>query len=195
MDTLKQNNLRLIGSGGEITENEVPKIIYKNLGVQLKMNRHIDAAYLKDHITNTKRLYHPMWVAKLLVIADRKPFPPRKKPNMVFVDAVSGYRGLFPSVPPMKEAEAGSGEIVPVQLTKQQVEETYIIDIQQKQINRSYVLKKPRYELKDLFLTYLPLWKVSVDSSYLTKEFVINANTGESEEYMSKLWKSGEWRL
>ncbi|MBP2004845.1 hypothetical protein [Halobacillus andaensis] len=159
------------------------------------MNRSIDADYIKNHITSTKRVYHPMWVAKLLVIADRKPFPPRKKPNMVFVDAVSGYRGLFPTVPPMNDREVENGEVVPAQLTKQQVEETYILDIQQNQINRSYVLKKPSYQLEELFLTYLPLWNVHVDSSYLTKEFIINANTGESEEYMSQLWGSGKWRL
>ncbi|MFG6146897.1 hypothetical protein [Halobacillus sp. B23F22_1] len=195
METVKQKNLRLIGTGGGIAESELPNVIYKNLGIQMKMNRSISADYIKNHIARTKRVYHPMWVAKLLVIADRKPFPPRKKPNMVFVDAVSGYRGLFPTVPAMNEGEVETGEVVPAQLTKQQVKETYIQDIQQNQINRSYVLKKPRYQLEELFLTYLPLWKVQVDSDYLTKEFFINANTGESEEYMSKLWRSVEWRL
>ncbi|MFC7321656.1 hypothetical protein [Halobacillus campisalis] len=195
METLKNKSLRLIGTGGGITEADLPKTIYKNVGVQQKMNRSIDADYIKKHMTSVKRVYHPMWIAKLLVIADRKPFPPRKKPNMAFVDAVSGYRGLFSSVPPMNEIEVESGEVVPAQLTKQQVEDIYVVDVQQKQINRSYVLKKPRYHLEDLFLTYLPLWKVSVDSGYLTKEFFINANTGDSEEYMSKLWGGAEWRL
>ncbi len=195
MEPLKQTTLRLIGTGKGIQEEDLPKSIYKMLGVQAKMNRTIDTHYIKQHIKEAKRFYHPLWVAKLLVIADRKPFPPRKKPNMVFVDAVSGYRGLFPSIPPMNETQVERAEAATPQITKQQVEQKYIIDVQQNQINRSYVLKKPRYHLEDVFLTYLPLWEVEVDSDYLSKTFVINANTGDSEEYMSGLWGSGELLL
>ncbi|MCP3027144.1 hypothetical protein [Halobacillus sp. A5] len=195
METLKNKNLRLIGTGGGINEEDLPHIIYKSLGVQGKVNRNIDTAYIKRHITYAKRLYHPMWTAKLLVIADRKPFPPRKKPNMVFIDAVSGYRGLFSSIPVMNEITLEHGEAAMAQITKQQAKDTYIPDIQQNQINRSYVLKKPRYQLEELFLAYLPLWKVEVDSRILKERFIINANTGESEEYLSKLWRSGKWLL
>ncbi|WP_143414431.1 hypothetical protein [Halobacillus massiliensis] len=195
MNQVSSKTLQLIGTGEGVKKEELSGLIYRSLGVQVKLNKRLTKDYLKDHITEQQMFYHPLWVGKLLVIADRKPFPPRKKPNMVFIDAVSGYRGLFPSVPPLKGAEASAAQTVGAEITKQEAEEKYIIDIQEKQINRSYVLKKPRYELRELFLTYLPLWKIRVDSSYLTKEFVINGNTGESEEFMSKLWKSREWRL
>ena len=47
-----------------------------------------------------------------------------------------------------------------------------------------YMMKKPSYEMKEVTLNYLPIWKVTIQSELLNKEMAINANTGEVEEYL-----------
>lgn len=178
-----------------VSEKELPTHIYKSLQPPLKWNRQLNEAAVEKGIVKKEKIYHPMWIVKMLVIADRKPFPPRIKPNMAFIDAVSGYRGLFPNVPPITGAEVPTTELEKAVITKQELLEKYVTNVQEKQINRSYVLKKPRYELKETEMVYLPLWKVEVDTDFLTKTFIINGNTGESEDLLMKLWKSNEWKL
>ncbi|MBN8235594.1 hypothetical protein JF544_10070 [Halobacillus kuroshimensis] len=150
---------------------------------------------IEQGITKLEKMYHPMWIVKMLVIADRKPFPSKVKPNMAFIDGRSGYRGLFPNVPPITQKEVLDSKVRSADITKQDVLNKYVTDIQEKQINRNYVLKKPRYDIKEIEVVYLPLWKVEVDSPYLTKTFVINGNTGESEDLLFELWSKNEWRL
>jgi hypothetical protein len=55
------------------------------------------------------------------------------------------------------------------------------------------LLKKPKHQIVELCLLYLPLWKVNVQSNQLQEIIYINANTGESEDYMSKQWKTEKW--
>lgn len=128
---------------------------------------------------------------KTLVIADRKPFPPKKTPNMIFIDAVSGYRGLLSTVPETSDAVIIERKLVHPNIIRKDVL-PYIQDVQTSQINRSYILKRPKHELVDYFLIYLPLWKGKIVSQHLNEGFVINANTGESEKHMAKLWKSNK---
>lgn len=78
-----------------------------------------------------------MWVAKMLVIAERKPFPPRVTPNMGFVDAVSGYRGLFTSVPPFQSVNSDGLVARPILQSEDQLQ-PYIQDLQS-QINKKNI--------------------------------------------------------
>ncbi|ARI77885.1 hypothetical protein [Halobacillus mangrovi] len=187
-------NVSILGEES-IMEKDLPEHMYKNLKPSLKWNRQLNEETLKQGITKKEKIYHPMWIVKMLIIADRKPFPPKIKPNMAFIDAVSGYRGLFPNVPPITPTEVSDSKVRRAEITKQELLSKYIVDVQDKQINRNYILKKPRYEIKAIDLVYLPLWKVDVDTNFLTKTFIINGNTGESEELLLKLWNSTEWRL
>ncbi|MCA0984265.1 hypothetical protein LCL89_09430 [Halobacillus yeomjeoni] len=187
-------NVNILGEE-TVTEQELPEYMYKNLKPSLKMNRNVTKETLENGIVKKEKLYHPMWIVKMLIIADRKPFPPKVKPNMAFIDAVSGYRGLFPNVPPINEKEVSESKVKKARITKQDLLSKYVVNIQEKQINRNYILKKPRYEIKETSIVYLPLWEVEVDTKYLTKTFVINGNTGESENLLYDLWQSGEWML
>ncbi|SFF57348.1 hypothetical protein SAMN05216353_10256 [Halobacillus alkaliphilus] len=178
-----------------LPEEDLAKHMYRSLKPSLKWNRQLNEESLNRGIVKKEKVYHPMWTVKLLVIADRKPFPPKKKPNMAFVDALSGYRGLFTSVPPITAREVSQANVQRADITKQELLDKYVIDVQDKQINRSYILKKPRYEIKEAELVYLPLWRVEVDTDFLSKTFVINGNTGEPEDLLYKLRETGEWKL
>lgn len=187
-------NVSLLGEGSML-EDELPKYIYKSLNPPLKWNRRLNEEVIEQGIVKKDKIYHPMWIVKMLIIADRKPFPPRIKPNMVFVDAISGYRGLFPNVPSVFQKEVSSSKLTKAMITKEELLEKYVKNIQEKQINRNYVLKKPKYDIKQTEMVYLPLWRVEVETDFLTKTFVINGNTGEAEDLLMKLWETNEWKL
>lgn len=139
-----------------------------------------------------KLIHHPFWMVKSLIVAARPPFPPRKIPRMIFIDAVSGYRGIFSHVPPVTEEEAAYDTVVEPFLESEADIAAYIRDVQERQINRQYMLKKPEHEVIDRTLVYLPIYKVRVESDEIDDVFYINANTGESENFLSGRWRNGE---
>jgi hypothetical protein len=185
-------SITLIGDKPPFSQNELYKYVYKAAGIKARLNRTIDENYLQQHVKRCELVYHPFWLAKTLVIADRPPFPPRKQPNMIFVDAVSGYRGVFSRVPPIRNQQLDQSRLVQMRISDKADAERYVKNVQEKQINRSYILKKPRHEIRDISLTYLPLWKVAVRSGLINETFYINGNTGESEKFMAERWQSGK---
>ncbi|MEC5424795.1 hypothetical protein QGM71_15015 [Virgibacillus sp. C22-A2] len=190
---LIREDIVLLGSNTLIQEENLCKYMYKTLNWSMKVKKGINTDFLKRNIHSKELIYHPIWLAKLLVIADRKPFKPKKIPMMCFVDAVSGYRGLLTTVPKTTDHPIGSTKVIAPRIDKSEEVQKYIKDIQHTQINRSYVLKKPEHKIVEKFLVHLPIWKVQVEEGSFKKVFMINANTGESEEYMSDQWKTEKW--
>lgn len=84
-----------------------------------------------------------------------------------------------------------SADVVPMRIPDEDTAKKYVHDVQDKQINRSYILKKPRHEIRDIFPAYLPMWKIAVRNHVLNETFYINANTGELETHMQKRWQNG----
>src|SRR5699024_1527912 len=121
-------------------------------------------------------------------------FRPKKIPMMAFIDSISGYRGLLSTIPTTAEdiPVQPSKAITPMIIQPDEVKK-YIRDVQQAQINRSYVLKKPKHEIVDYYLVHLPIWKIKVTNTAFKHEFFINANTGESEDHMASLWNPSKW--
>ncbi len=187
--------VKLIGSGNLIQKEELASCIYKSLKLSDKWKREVSPASLEKQMKNPELIFHPMWIVKLLVIADRKPFPSKVMPNMLFIDSVSGYRGLFSKVPELNLTDVSSRQLQEPTISRQEALDKYVPDIQQKQINRSYILKKPRHEIESIELVYLPLWKVNVYKDRSKKVYYMNANTGESEALVSELWKTKKWLL
>ena len=196
MQAVKSKELLILGNPKPFSEEQLCRYMYKSLKLWTKWKREINESYLREHIKQIKLVYHPMWVAKLLLLADRKPFPPKKIPRMCFVDAVSGYRGLLSAVHPTTTIDVGFNEgiVIKSKITEQSVKK-YIKDVQERQINRQYVLKKPEHRIVDYFLVHLPLWKIKVESDLLKKEFIINGNPGESEEFLASQWTTSKWTL
>ena len=180
--------IKRIGSRN-ISEKALYRAMYKSLGIKVKMNKTITPEHLKSHTTAKTLIHHPFWMVKSMVLADRPPFPPRKIPRMIFVDAVSGYRGIFSHVPPVTEEEAG--EKVDPYIMEEDLQK-YVDDVRKRQIDKQYMLKKPRHETVETSLAYLPVYEVKVESAEVDETFHINANTGESEGFLSERWRSGK---
>ncbi|GAA0428053.1 hypothetical protein GCM10008983_00370 [Lentibacillus halophilus] len=191
---MKNKEISIIGDNQLIDNNDLGYYVYKSLRMSTKLKNGITVERLRSNIFHTELIFHPMWLAKLLVIADRKPFPSKEIPMIGFVDAVSGYRGLSSSLKTNKYS------IDPANMIAPKIEEyddvtRYIQDVQHRQINRSYVLKKPNHKIVDYFLVYLPLWKVKLSGDLLPDSRIINAITGESETYLSDQWGTDKWYL
>ena len=159
--------------------------------MKARLNKTINADYLKKNTTSATLLYHPFWMVKNLVLADRPPFPPKKIPRMIFIDAVSGYRGIFSHVPPVSEEAVGDRLVVEPVIQENEVGK-YAEDVRRKQIDKQYLLKKPRHKIVETSMVYLPIYKVVVDSAEVDRTFYINGNTGESEQFLSGRWESGK---
>ncbi|WP_163970287.1 hypothetical protein [Oceanobacillus halotolerans] len=185
----KSKTIQRIGTETAITdETSLNHYILKSLPLRLRMQRDINVEYLQQYTVKKDLIYHPFWIAKTLVVAERPPFPAKKMPNVIFVDAVSGYRGVFSKIPPLQEEQVEKDSLVSLKVTDEDKARSYVKDVQERQINRSYVLKKPKHEIHSIELVYLPLWRVSIRSGLLNETFYINANNGESEKHMSKQW-------
>ncbi|MUV37034.1 hypothetical protein JNUCC1_00840 [Lentibacillus sp. JNUCC-1] len=193
MTNQPKKDITLIGRNQLITEDQLYSYMYKSLKWTDRLKKEMTSDFIKKHTCKRELIYHPIWLIKTLVIADRKPFPPKKMPKMIFVDAVSGYRGLITKVPETTKQPIPAPNIITPDIDQTDIVKDYVHDVQKKQINRAYVLKKPDHKIIDSSLVYLPLWFVSVASGEFSKQFVLNANTGESEAFMSQLWTSGEW--
>lgn len=192
MEKNTQNAMEIKRIGTDtITDEVLFKSIYKSLGTRQKFNRAITPSHIRNHVVKKELLYHPIWMVKNIVVAARTPFPPKKIPRIIFIDAVSGYRGLFSHVPHISEGRGGEGTVISPDIDREGVGE-YIEDVRAKQINRSYMLKKPDHENRETTLVYLPIWEVTIQSNYIEGTFYINGNTGEDEKFMSDRWKNGK---
>lgn len=173
-----------------VEAHELPGFIKKSLGIKGKFNPGVSERAIKDDIHTAEVIYHPMWIVQNTVVATRRPFKPKRIPHIIFVDAVSGYRGLLSTVPYISETAVEKDKIISHIIDAQAVEH-YIKDVQNNQIDRSYVLKKPGHERSEPRLVHLPLWKVEMKGRSGREIHYINANTGDSEDFMSSRWASG----
>lgn len=135
-------------------------------------------------------LLHPMWFAWAEVIADRPPFRPVVRPTVIFVDAFSGYRGQLTTVPHTQEVDRDVGMVQPARIREEERASELVRDVQIQQINRSYVLRKPRHQIRRLEMLYLPLWRF--DPGGGGQVAVINAVTGDDESYLAGRWGAEE---
>lgn len=146
---------------------------------------------LRQAVTDQELIYHPLWLGKVLTLADRPPFQPKRVPNAAFVDAVSGYRGVLERIPEVDHATHDDGRQVKPLINTEQQAERYVQAVMHT-VDRGYVLKKPQHQLASLELLHLPLWKMTVEAPEQRVVYV-NAVTGEPETYLARQWASGAW--
>jgi hypothetical protein len=146
---------------------------------------------LRDAVIDQELLYHPLWLGKVLTLADRPPFPPKRVPNAAFVDAVSGYRGVLERIPDVNYGACDGGQQVKAVIDTEQKARRYVQAVLHT-VNRGYVLKKPRHQLASLELLSMPLWRVTVEVPE-RRVLYVNAVTGEPETYMARQWESTKW--
>ncbi|GLO65510.1 hypothetical protein M3E13_10685 [Oceanobacillus kimchii] len=182
---VKTISIQRIGEDPTITLERLYKYVFRTLPFRMRLfNRGVDEQYLIDNTIEKYLFYHPMWVANTLIIAERPPLAPKILKQHIFVDAISGYRGLLSKTLPLNTVDVNRELLESHQIIEMDEVEKFVKDVQVKQINRSYLLKKPQHEIKELKLVYLPLWRIKVKSKFIDQVFVINANTGESENYI-----------
>ena len=182
-------DIKIIGEQNKgLSDDALYKCVYKSLGIRGKLNSRITPVYIQENVQLKSLIYHPFWVVKNLIVAERPPFSPKKIPRIIFIDAVSGYRGLFSHVPPLSDECIEENHLIEPYIDTEETASKYIKDVQDRQINKGYVLKKPKHEVKEVLLVYLPIWKVKVTSSEVNDIFYINNNTGESEQFLSTRW-------
>lgn len=130
-------------------------------------------------------LLHPMWIAWSDVLAERPPFRTAVRPSVIFVDAVSEYRGLLASVPHTQVLDGREVQVHRATVTRVRAREL-VTDVQQSQINRTYLLRKPRHELRRLELSHLPVWRF--DPRGGEPVAYVNAVSGADESYLAGRW-------
>ena len=179
----------VIGGEHPLSDAALAKGVRSALGTRRR--RQLTSAALSVSISSRTLLHHPMWLAKILTAADRPPFKPKVTPNVVFVDAVSGYRGVLEVVPGLSAAVPDDATgLAPVIRTADEAG-GYVQAVLRK-INRNYLVKKPRHTVDDLFLAFLPIWKVELDLDGATQVY-INGNNGEPETYLAAQWGTDAW--
>lgn len=168
-----------------------PKVLLKGLRKGMGIRKRPSLAALHEAVADRSLMYHPVWLGKVLTIAARTPFAPKKTPNLVFIDAVSGYRGVLERIPLVDQSTPDSGGYVQPVIQSTDQASLYVRSVLHT-INRGYVLKKPEHKLVSLELVLLPLWKITVKGENPNTVFM-NAVTGEPESYMARLWGSKSW--
>jgi hypothetical protein len=178
-----------IGTQRTLEPESLLKAVRQSLGMKGWRWRRLTE--LRDAVTGTELLYHPLWLGKVLTLADRPPFPPKRIPNAAFVDAVSGYRGVLERIPDVNYGPRDGGQQVKAVINTEQEAKRYVQAVMHT-VNRGYVLKKPQHQLASLELLSMPLWRVTVEVPE-RRVVYINAVTGDAETYMARQWESKEW--
>lgn len=176
-----------IGTGSVLGADDLLKGVRRALGRKGRRSRNLST--IRQSIRKQELIYHPLWLGRILTYADRPPFPPKKSPNVVFVDAVSGYRGVLERVPAVQWHPEGQREPVRTVISTSRQAERYVRAVLHT-VNRAYVLKKPEHELVSLDLVRLPLWQVNLGEQRVV---YVNAVTGEPESYLAGLWGTKTW--
>lgn len=178
-----------IGAQKTLEPDALLKAVRKSLGVKGWRWRRL--ADMRAAVIDQELIYHPLWLGKVLTLADRPPFQPKRIPNAAFVDAVSGYRGVLERIPEVNYGARDDGRPVKALIDSEQQAKPYVQAVMHS-VNRGYVLKKPQHQLASLELLHMPLWKVTVEVPDRQTVYV-NAVTGEPENYMARQWGSRDW--
>ncbi|MFB4159013.1 hypothetical protein ACE1TF_03930 [Geomicrobium sp. JSM 1781026] len=172
--------LLVIGDG---TEQKIPDRLHtlrKQVRKSFKVKMATDE--LEQFMKRKQKVFYPIWVVKLQVIAERKPFSPKITAMTAFIDAISGHHQLHTDAPSFEYIGA-IGVKIPPKLSSVKQIEPYIANIKT-HLNKKYMNKKPDYLIEDSFLSYMPLWEYEVKYRGLTKTFALNATTGEPEQHL-----------
>lgn len=120
--------------------------------------------------------YKRMYFCKILALAARTPFPPKKVGYTLFYDPVMDQAGLTESIPRWEEQEVEDRAILPEHFTLKDLEaqkEAFV----EKYILRAYLLKRPTLEYQGIEEVYLPYWVCTYSPSV---QVLVNAATGRA---------------
>ena len=118
--------------------------------------------------------YKRLYFNKLLGLAARPPFQPKKINYTLFYDPVMGQGGLTDCIPAYEEREVDESQIVRERYTLDDYE-MQKDNIIEKNILRSYLLKRPELKYIGREEVYLPYWVFTYAPDV---QILVNAATG-----------------
>lgn len=113
-------------------------------------------------LLETQYVLHPFWFIKVAAYADRLPFSPKLRRHVLYIDAVTGERGLTDRFPEIEKKTRTGKKIVPPLLKDEDVKQM-TEELIENLILRTYLLKRPRIEVAGRELVYLPHYQVRVN--------------------------------
>src|SRR5699024_4853490 len=96
----------------KITGEGLYKAANQAMGCKTSVNRKVGIRYIQDNLVGETVIYHRIWLVESVIVAARPPFRPKTIPRIIFVDGVSGYRGVFSHVPPIVDETVDSSQAV-----------------------------------------------------------------------------------
>ncbi|MGI6182155.1 MAG: hypothetical protein ACOYIE_08780 [Agathobaculum sp.] len=118
--------------------------------------------------------YKRLYFIKLLGLAARTPFEPKKIDYTLFYDPVMNQGGLTDCVPACEECEVDENRLIAEKYTLKDYEKQKD-QIIEKNILRSYLLKRPEIRYVDTDEVYLPYWVCTYPPNV---QIMVNAATG-----------------
>lgn len=76
--TKTKMTVKQIGERQVVTEDNLHQFIYKNIGLKNKLKTKVNKEYVKQQLADYDLIYHPMWLAKTIVIAERPTISSKK---------------------------------------------------------------------------------------------------------------------
>lgn len=120
--------------------------------------------------------YKKLYFNKILGLAARTPFPPKKVYYTMFYDPVMNQGGLTESIPKAEICEVENGRIVSEKYTLADFESQKARLIE-KFILRTYLLKRPELQDQGMEEVYLPYWVCTFSPDC---QILVNAATGRA---------------
>lgn len=120
--------------------------------------------------------YKRLYFCKILALAARPPFRPKKVDYTLFYDPVMNQSGLTERVPAASEREADERDIIAEPFTLESFE-AQKADFVEKYILRAYLLKRPELRYQGVEEVYLPYWVCTFSPAV---RILVNAATGRA---------------
>lgn len=118
--------------------------------------------------------YKKLYFLKVMAYASRVPFPPKKRPYVVFFDSYLSLNGVTYGVPEYEKKNVPDSAVLPDKVTRESFEQqqNYIIE---QRVLKQYLLKRPEIKVEGIEEIYLPYYKCTFNG----KVTFINAATGK----------------
>jgi len=119
--------------------------------------------------------YKKMYFMKVMAYASRVPFPPKKRPYVIFYDSYLSLGGMTYGVPEYEKKIVNDDLIVQDKVTRDSFEDQKDNFIE-RFILKQYLLKRPDIKVEGIEEIYLPYYRCTFNG----REVYINAATGKS---------------
>lgn len=165
-------------SENPVRREELQRLLYSR--VVSRWRRLLPAGKQKPlDIFDTQYVFVPFWFIKVASYADRIPFPPKVRRYVIYIDAISGERGLTDRFPRTEERDAGEYRVRSPYM-KEDTIKPMVDDLVESLILRRYLLKRPSVEVMDPELVYLPHYYVRVRTAdEAIRMYAVNALSAE----------------